>query len=283
MNAKLIDGKTLAARWRAETKTKITELGFQPGLGVILVGDDPASHLYVSLKEKACAEVGIKMEKRLFPPDATEDAVLAAIREFNSRPDTDAILVQLPLPPQLDEDKIIVAIDPAKDADGFHPDNVAAFRRGEPNALAPGLAAGIMELIAATDADLVSRRAVVVANSDVFFGPVAAILKRSAVSAEFVRPDDADLAERSRRADILIVAVGRPGFINGDTCKPGAIVIDVGTNRVEGQTVGDVDMASVGDVASFLTPVPGGVGPMTVAALVANVAELANRRRGAKG
>ncbi|OGL74663.1 hypothetical protein A3C96_01825 [Candidatus Uhrbacteria bacterium RIFCSPHIGHO2_02_FULL_60_10] len=279
MPTRLIDGKSIAARIREDAKTQIRQLGFTPGLGVLLVGDDSASHLYVGLKEKACLASGIKMEKKLLPTAATEAEVLAVIAGFNGRPDIDAVLVQLPLPPHLDEDHIIAAIDPQKDVDGFNPDKVAAFRRGERGALPPGLAAGIMELIIATDVDIVSHRAVVLANSLVFFEPLAAILKRSAVNSEFVRPDDEELVAKTRTADILIVAIGRPGFVKGEMCKPGAIVIDVGTNRVDGRTVGDVDAASVRNIIAHLSPVPGGVGPMTVAMLIANVVELAKRRR----
>ncbi len=278
MSAKIIDGKSIAARVRGEVREEIAELGIKPGLGVILVGDDPASHLYVSLKEKACAEVGIKMEKRLFPASAKEKEVVAAVNKFNRRDDIDGILVQLPLPAPLDEDRVIAAIDPAKDADGFHPDNVAALMKGQPTIL-PGLVAGIMELITASTEDLTDEIAVVVGNSRTFFEPLAVVLRHAGLTPQFLTPADPNLAEILKTAKVVIVAVGKARFVKGDMIRQGAVVIDVGTNKVDGKTVGDVDFDSVKEVAGHVSPVPGGVGPMTVAMLLVNTVALAKRRR----
>jgi len=276
MSAIIIDGKSLAACIREESRQRIAKLGLKPGLGVILVGHDPASHLYVSLKERACADAGIRMEKRIFPAHATESEIIEAVDELNFREDIHAILVQLPLPAVLDESRVIAAINPKKDVDGFHPRNLEAFMNGDVR-IVPGLVAGIMELLNATGEELVDKRAAIVANSDVFQAPIARALERAGAFPSFVRPDDKDLRKQVAAAGILIVAVGRPGFITGGMIKPGAIVIDVGTNRVDGRTTGDVDGATAVQVAGYLTPVPGGVGPMTVAMLIRNAVMLAEK------
>ena len=281
MSAKIIDGKKLATLIAHEAAQERATLGITPGLVAVLVGDDPASHLYVSLKEKACRDAGIAFEKMLFRADASLETVLRAIANLNSREDIDAILVQLPLPAPLNAERVISAIDPAKDVDGFHPENVAALRAGTPRII-PGLAAGIIALIRSTGEPLAEKSALVVANSAAFFAPLASVLEGAGCKPSFTDADAPGLTELVRSADILIVAVGRPAIINGAMLKPGAIVIDVGTNRVNGKTIGDVDYSSAVDVAGHLTPVPGGVGPMTIALLLKNTVALCRNRRGTK-
>ncbi len=279
MTAKIIDGKALAEQITRETAKEIAGLGFQPGLGVILVGDDPASKLYVGLKEKACERVGIHFEKKLLPKRAAERTVLKTLAELNVREDIDAVLIQLPLPKHLDEDKIMRAIDPCKDVDGFHFDNIMALLMGAPR-LQPGLLAGIMLLIKSTGMPLAGSRALIVANSHVFSEPLAKLLDAEGVAASFCQPGVRNLAAKVAEADTVIVAAGKPKLITGKMLRPGAIVIDVGTNRVGKKVVGDVDFTSASKVAGFITPVPGGVGPMTVAMLLRNTVLLAKKRRG---
>ncbi len=280
MSAKTIDGKAVARRITDDAEAELAKLGVTPGLAVVLVGDDPASHLYVRLKEKACRDIGIAFEKLLFRADADETSVLRSVAALNARVDVDAILVQLPLPDRLDEDRVIAAIDPAKDVDGFHAENVRLLREGRPR-IVPGLAAGVLELIRSTGEALAGKAALVVANSPAFYAPLESALALGGMKPSFAQPDDATIADKTRVADVLVVAIGRPGFVTGAMLKPRAIVIDVGTNRVGGKTVGDVDPASAASVAGHLTPVPGGVGPVTVAMLLANAVELCRQRRGA--
>ena len=275
MGANVIDGKRIAKDIIARAARERADLGFSPGLGVVLVGDDPASHLYVGLKEKACKEIGIAFERVYLSADAGPGIVLRAVEAINRRQDIDAILVQLPLPPHLNANAVIAAMDPEKDVDGFHPDNVERLRNGDP-VIVPGLAAGILALIKSTGEPLAGKRALVVANSPEFYAPVETVLRSAGLSPSFARPDEA--GARTRDADVLVVAVGMAGWLTGAMVKPGAIVIDVGTNKAGGKTVGDAD-ASVAEVASHLTPVPGGVGPVTVAMLVKNAVALAKRRK----
>ena len=277
MHTERIDGKNVARRITEDAIRERNRLGITPSLAVVLVGDDPASHLYVRLKERACREAGIDFEKFLFRADAPEETVLRTIAQLNARVDIDAILVQLPLPATLRTDRVIEAIDPAKDVDGFHPQNVAALLAGTPR-IVPGLAAGIMTLIRSTGVSLETKSALIVANSVAFFQPVEAVLRQAGCVSSFAKPDDSELATKSRAADILIVAIGRAGFIKGSMLRQGAIVIDVGTNRTENRIVGDVDAASTEGVAGYLTPVPGGVGPVTVAMLLSNIVALCKQR-----
>lgn len=279
MAAALIDGKKIAANIRAGLKREIDGLRFAPGLGAVLVGDDPGSHIYIRRKEEACAEAGIRFTLRLFPAEAANEDVLAAVAAFNADREIDGILVQVPLPSQLDTDAIIAAIDPKKDADGFHPQNVAALLAGDPRII-PGLASGILELIRDTNTPLAGKTALIIANSTTFSRPLEKVLAGAGLAAKYARPDASRLTDLAQAADVLITAVGRPGFIRGETVKPGAIVIDVGITRVGTKVVGDVDAVSVAPVAGFLTPVPGGVGPMTIAMLLTNVVALAKARRG---
>ena len=263
---KLIDGRAEALKIRAAIAGEISQLGFRPGLGVVLVGDDPASHLYVTLKEKACAEVGIFFERRHFPTEAAQEDIIAAIEAFNQREDIDALLVQLPLPPHMDADTVVAAMDPRKDVDGFHPENLLAYLEGSGSL--PGLIEAISLLLDTADAPK-HGLACVLANSAVFSAPVETMLSRRGLEA----------TEDALAADVVVTAVGKPASLTGTMIKPGAIVIDVGTTRVDGKTVGDADAASLENVASALTPVPGGVGPMTVAILLKKTLELAKQRR----
>ncbi|MBI4458243.1 bifunctional 5,10-methylenetetrahydrofolate dehydrogenase/5,10-methenyltetrahydrofolate cyclohydrolase [Candidatus Uhrbacteria bacterium] len=280
MLAKIIDGKAIAAAITAQVRTGIQELGAEPGLGVVLVGDDPASHLYVGLKKKACAEAGIRFELRLLPATAAEDEVLAALEELNGREDIDAILVQLPLPKPLEADPIIARMHPSKDVDGFHPDTIESHVSGS-GWHPPGLVSSIMALIGAAEVPLAGNNAVVVANSRVFYEPLAVSLRQAGLEPSFAQSSDPDLADKTWQADVLVTAVGKPGCITADMVKPGAVVIDVGTTRVGRKTVGDV-AASVCSVAGAVSPVPGGVGPVTVAMLLRNTLELTKRRRAQK-
>jgi methylenetetrahydrofolate dehydrogenase (NADP+)/methenyltetrahydrofolate cyclohydrolase len=263
---RIIDGRAIAGGIRAAVASRIAALGFRPGLGVVLVGDDPASHLYVALKEKACLEAGIYFERRDFQADASQDAIVEAIRGFDARDDIDAVLVQLPLPPQMDADAAVSAIDPAKDVDGFHAENLMAYFEGR--GAAPGLIEAISTLLDAGGAPA-EGMSCVLAKSAVFSAPLETMLSRRGLPP----------TEDCRDADVVVTALGKPESLKAETIKPGAIVIDVGTTRALGRTVGDADAASLEGVASALTPVPGGVGPMTVAMLLKKTLELAEARR----
>ncbi len=262
---KLIDGRAEAQRIRAEVAEDVTRLGVRPGLGVVLVGDDPASHLYVSLKERACAEAGMLFEKTVFPNDATQQDVLKAIEAFNRRSDIDAILIQLPLPSHLDTDEVVAAMYPGKDVDGFHPDNLRAYLEGSGEMpLLVEAVSILLDAAMAPDHGL----ACVLANSAIFSAPVETMLSRRGLEP----------TEDTQAADVVVTAVGKPGSLTAEMLKSGAIVIDVGTTRVGEKTVGDAD--GLATVAGALTPVPGGVGPMTVAMLLKKTLELARRHRG---
>jgi len=267
----LLDGRSLADTLRQELAAKIAELKITPCLGVILVGDDPASHLYVKLKEQAAAEVGIRVDKILLSANCTEDQVLDKLKIFNQRPDVQAILVQLPLPPQLNENLIISQLDPAKDADGFHPQNLQRLQAGE-TVTVPGVCLGIMKLIDLAAKDTAGGSAVLLVNSPEFAQPLAELLGKKNIKSQIIYQPDRTLL---RAANIIIVAKGQPNLITADDIQDGAIVIDVGTNKVGSRLVGDVDADSLKQRPVYLTPVPGGVGPMTVAMLLWNVYQLA--------
>ncbi|MFA5853669.1 MAG: bifunctional 5,10-methylenetetrahydrofolate dehydrogenase/5,10-methenyltetrahydrofolate cyclohydrolase [Patescibacteria group bacterium] len=263
---KLIDGRAEAQHIRTMVTEEVARLGARPGLGVILVGDDPASRLYVGLKEKACAAVGILFELSVFPADASQEDVMHAVEAFNHRDDIDAMLVQLPLPPHLDTDAIMNAIAPRKDVDGFHPENLRAYLEGTGEA--PGLIEAIsllLDTVATPDHGL----ACVLANSAIFSVPLETMLSRRGLEP----------TEDVNAADVVVTAVGKPGSLTAKMLKQGAIVIDVGTTRVDEKTVGDADAESLAGVASAVTPVPGGVGPMTVAMLLKKTLDLAKRNR----
>lgn len=261
-----IDGRAPASRIRAQVKDTIAREGLRPGLGVVLVGQDPASHLYVALKEKACAEAGIFFERLDFPADATQEEVLAAVRRLNEDRTIDAILVQLPLPPHFDTDAIVTAIDPRKDVDGFHPENLRAYLQGA--GPMPGLVEAVSLLLDEAGAPT-HGLACVHANSAVFSMPVETMLERRGLAP----------TEDCSAAEIVVTALGKPRSLTSGDVKAGAIVIDVGTSRVEGKTLGDADAAGLDGVAAALTPVPGGVGPMTVALLIRRTLELARKAR----
>lgn len=270
----ILDGKALAARIRAKVKDRVAALPKPPTLAVILVGEDPASAVYVALKQKACEEAGIRFERLAYPANISEKDLVKKVGELNARLDVTGILVQLPLPGQ-DADAVIAAIDPLKDVDGFHPENLRALLKGEPG-LVPAVALGIVKLIDEAHAPLRGRWAAIV-SSPLFAKPVEALLAELDMKAFVVDPSAPDVAEKTKTADVLVVAAGRPGLIGADAVKPGAIVIDVGTTKSDGKLLGDVDRAAVEPVAGWLTPVPGGVGPMTVAMLLNNVVKAASR------
>lgn len=260
-----IDGRAISRGILTEAKKTVAREKLKPGLAIILVGDDPASQLYVSIKERACQRVGIIFEKRLFPATATETEVIEAIQELNQRPDIHGLVVQLPLPGQLDEKRIISAIDPQKDVDGFHPDNIKKILAGEPS-LVPALTQSTLTLIRSTNTPLAGKRAAVLANSREFFEPLAYFLEKEGVKSFFLKAQDN--LTKAANYDIVIIAVGRPKTLK--QVKPGAIVIDVGINQTPEGVVGDVDAEALAKTPGWLTPVPGGVGPVTVASLLAN-------------
>lgn len=263
--AYLLNGRHLAARIREKIRTRVAALPSQPGLAVLLVGSDPASHTYVGLKGAACEEAGIRFEQSLYLATEPEETLIHKIEELNARTDIHGILVQLPLPTQ-DADRVITAIDPKKDVDGFHPANLEALRRGNPG-IASAVALGVMKLL---DEAKAHGHACIV-SSTLFAAPLEILLKERGVTSTVLSPENPSFAQQTRQADILIVAKGIPGLIRGEMVKPGATVIDVGTTRTDEGLKGDVDFDSVQPVAGAITPVPGGVGPMTVAMLLVNI------------
>ena len=272
--AQLIDGKALAGRIRTKLKHKINDWVEQgnprPGLAVILVGADPASSVYVRNKIKACEEVGIESFHHAYGADLTEAVLLAKISELNTDPKVHGILVQLPLPKQIDAQKVIEAIDPSKDVDGFHPQNVGRLAIGKPRFI-PCTPFGIMKMLEDQDVQLRGATACVVGASNIVGKPMTLLLQAAGATVTICNSKTRDLAFHTMHADVLIVATGRPKMITGDMIKPGAVVIDVGINRLDdGSLCGDVDFESATAVASAITPVPGGVGPMTIAMLLAN-------------
>ncbi len=263
-----LDGRALATELRQALKVKIAALPNTPTLGVILVGGDPASHLYVGLKEKAAAEVGIKVEKIVLPEHAPFATVAQHIKTFNEREDVTAILIQLPVPKHLNEYEVVALMDPKKDADGFHPQNLSAFLAGR-EAVTPGLTNGIMKLIELAKQPLRGKTAALIVNSQEFAQPLMKLLDGQGVHTTVASETGLEL----KTADIIIVAVGKPGALQSEYVKDGAIVIDVGTTKIEGRVMGDA-APELAERAIYLTPVPGGVGPMTVAMLLWNVYEL---------
>jgi methylenetetrahydrofolate dehydrogenase (NADP+)/methenyltetrahydrofolate cyclohydrolase len=273
MSARIIDGKKIAAAVREEIRLRVLQLneatGRVPGLAAVLVGDNPASASYVRSKTKACQEAGI-FSRQLTPPgDIPQSDLLAIIRELNGDPGIHGVLVQLPLPADLDERTVLEAVDPAKDVDGFTFGNIGRLVENQPR-FVPCTPAGIMELLDREGVEVKGKHAVVVGRSEIVGKPVAFLLLHRHATVTICHSRTADLGAETRRADILVAAVGRPRLITGAMVKPGAVVIDVGINRVEGKLVGDVDFDSAVQVASAITPVPGGVGPMTVAMLLKN-------------
>lgn len=279
---KLIDGTAISGIIREELRGKIealAEKGIVPGLAVVLVGDDMASKTYVDSKEKACRSIGVYSEKHRLKEETTQEELLLLIEKLNFDPMIDGILVQLPLPGHIDEQAVIGAISPAKDVDGFHPENVGKLIVGQPGFVSctPG---GIMELLKRSGIDIAGKHAVVVGRSNIVGKPMAMMLLREHATVTICHSKTRGLKEVTRMGDILIVSVGKAGIITGDMVKEGAAVIDVGINRLENALVGDVDFEDVSKVAGWLTPVPGGVGPMTIAMLLANTVLSAERRKG---
>jgi methylenetetrahydrofolate dehydrogenase (NADP+) / methenyltetrahydrofolate cyclohydrolase len=273
MAAKIIDGKALAARIRGDIAIAAARLGaggVQPGLAVVLVGADPASQIYVRSKSKACQEAGIRTFDHQLPADTSEAALLDLVRALNANPDVDGILVQLPLPPQIDSRKVLLLIDPAKDVDGFHPDNLGRLLLGEPRFVAC-TPFGVMKLLEEAGARLAGANAVVVGRSNIVGKPMAVLLTAADATVTLCHSRTRELAAEVARADVVVAAAGKPEMIRGAWIKPGAVVIDVGTNRLPtGKLIGDVEFAAAAERAAAITPVPGGVGPMTIAMLLQN-------------
>ena len=272
--AQIINGKEVALRVREEIKNEVNELfavtGKRPGLAVIIVGEDPASQVYVRNKAKGCEEVGFHSEVYRLPQDTQMEELLALIDKLNKDKNINGILCQLPLPKHLDETAVILAIDPNKDVDAFHPVNTGKIMIGNYSFL-PCTPAGVMELIASIGVDISGKECVVVGRSNIVGKPQAMLLLQKNGTVTICHSRTKNLAETTKRADILVVAVGRANFITGDMVKEGAIVVDVGINRGEdGKLVGDVHFESAERVASYITPVPGGVGPMTITMLLKN-------------
>ena len=272
--ATIIDGKRISAEIRVEIAEKTTAFqaayGAVPGLAVIIVGEDPASRVYVRNKHKACAEVGFYSEVHELPADATQEQVIALIDKLNDQKDIHGILVQLPLPEHLDEQTILLRIKPEKDVDAFHPYNVGKIMIGDYNVL-PCTPAGVMQLLARSGVSVAGKHCVVIGRSNIVGKPMAMLLLHDNGTVTVCHSRTTDLKAQTLQADILVAAVGRAGFVTADMVKPGAVVIDVGINRnAEGKLCGDVDFQSVSEVASMITPVPGGVGPMTITMLLQN-------------
>lgn len=269
----LIDGKAVSASVRARVKQETEELkkqGVTPGLAVIIVGDDPASQVYVRNKEKACAEVGFYSEKYALPSSTTQQELNNLVQELNSRKEINGILCQLPLPGHLNDKEVIELIDPVKDVDAFHPVNVGRIMIGDYDLL-PCTPAGIMELIRTTGIETKGKKAVVIGRSNIVGKPMAMLLLHADCTVEITHSKTQNLKEVTKTADILVAAIGKTKFVTADMVKDGAVVIDVGMNRDEnGKLCGDVDFDSVAPKCSFITPVPGGVGPMTISMLMQN-------------
>ena len=293
MAATIIDGKQVAADMRAELKEKVAglkEKGVIPGLGVILVGDDPASRSYVTAKERACEEIGIYSDDNRLPADISQDELMALVQKMNQDPKINGILVQLPLPKHLNEDEVLLAIDPDKDVDGFHPMNVGRMVVGQ-DAFLPCTPHGVLHLLKRSNVELSGAEVVIVGRSNIVGKPLANMLVQKSdmgnATVTVCHTRTKDIAEHCRRADIIIAAVGWPNTVTADMVKDGAVVIDVGVNRVEDASkkrgyrlVGDVDFEGIKEKASLITPVPGGVGPMTITMLLYNTVESAKQAAG---
>ena len=280
---KLIDGKALSAKLRSGIKEEVAEIkakGITPGLAVILVGDDPASQVYVRNKEKACIEAGMHSEVYRLPEETTEEELLARIDKLNKDDNIHGILVQLPVPKHIDEDKVIDAISVEKDVDGFSPANVGALLIGK-EAFEPCTPRGCIELIKTTGVEITGKKAVVIGRSNIVGKPIAIMLLRENATVTICHSRTKDLKKEVRDADIVVAAIGKAGFITADMIKPGVVVIDVGINRMEnGKLTGDVDQNALKemDFDCYLTPVPGGVGPMTITMLMRNTLVSAKRK-----
>ncbi|EMF0079384.1 bifunctional methylenetetrahydrofolate dehydrogenase/methenyltetrahydrofolate cyclohydrolase [Enterococcus hirae] len=269
--AELINGKELAEKMQAEIAIKVSELktkSISPGLVVLLVGENPASQVYVRNKERSAKTIGIHSKVERYPSTISEETLLAEIEKYNQDPNFHGILVQLPLPKHIDEEKVLLAIDPKKDVDGFHPMNLGRLLAGNPDKI-PCTPYGIMKMFAAYDIDLAGKRALVIGRSNIVGKPMAQLLLMADATVTIAHSKTANLAELAKEADILVVAIGRGHFVTKEFIKPGAVVIDVGMNRDEhGKLIGDVKFDEVEPLASYITPVPKGVGPMTITMLM---------------
>ncbi len=279
MSAQILDGKSISAQIRSKVKLQVDEILAQgqrpPGLAVVLVGENPASEVYVRNKRNACEQVGFKSELIQLPADTSEQSLLQLIDDLNQREDMDGILVQLPLPGQIDEETVTERILPTKDVDGFHPYNIGRLVLRMP-LLRPCTPKGVMTMLEQTGVELAGKDAVIIGQSNIVGRPMALELLMAKCTITVCHSKTRDLIEKIRNADIIVAAVGRPKFVQGDWVKPGAIVIDVGINRLEdGKLCGDVDFAAAAKNAAWVTPVPGGVGPMTVATLLENTLQAA--------
>ena len=295
MTAQIIDGKQVAADMRVELKdevAKLKEQGIVPGLGVILVGEDPASNSYVTAKERTCEDLGIYSDDNRLPEETTQQELLALVEKMNKDPKINGILVQLPLPKHLNEAEVLLAIDPDKDVDGFHPMNVGKMMVGE-KAFLPCTPHGVIQLLMHSGVPIEGANVVIVGRSNIVGKPLANMLiqknKTGNATVTVCHTRTKDLADKTKQADIVIAAAGRPNMVTADMVKEGVVVIDVGVNRVEDATkkrgyrlVGDVDFEAVKEKASLITPVPGGVGPMTITMLMYNTVESAKRAAGLK-
>ena len=284
--AVIIDGKHVSSVIRSRIAKEIidfqSESGIIPGLAVVIVGDNPASMVYVRNKKRACEEVGVNSYEIALPADITEDELLERVRQLNADENVHGILVQLPLPKHINEEAIINAIDPAKDVDAFHPSNVGKIMIGNYSFL-PCTPAGIMDLLEYYNIDICGKKCVVLGRSNIVGKPMAHLLLEKNGTVTVCHSRTCNLKEETRNADILVVAIGKPEFVTADMVKEGAVVIDVGINRTEaGKLVGDVDFAGVSEVASYITPVPGGVGPMTITTLLKNTLTAAKRAKKGK-
>jgi methylenetetrahydrofolate dehydrogenase (NADP+)/methenyltetrahydrofolate cyclohydrolase len=287
MTARILDGNALAQKLRADFKVRAERLaaqGARPGLVVILVGEDPASQVYVRNKVNACAQAGFHSEKIVYPPDVAPQVVLARIAKLNADPAIHGILVQLPLPRHFDADAVLEAIAPEKDVDGFHAENVGALMQGQPRFI-PCTPYGVMKFFEDAGIDLRGKEAVVIGRSNIVGKPMAMLLLHAGATVTVCHSQTRDLLFHTQRADVLIAAIGKPRFVTAEMVKPGAVVIDVGINRLQsgpdaGKLCGDVDFEGIKEVASAITPVPGGVGPMTITMLLGNTLEAAERSLG---
>jgi len=286
MSARVLNGKELATKIKGELKQTVEEIkkkGIYPGLAVVIVGNDPASRVYVNSKKKACEEIGIESFEYALDESISEEELVELIKKLNNDDRVNGILVQLPLPKHINEEKIILAIDSSKDVDGFHPENVGRLMTGNPQFL-PCTPAGVMELIKESGVEIAGKECVIVGRSNIVGKPQSMLLLAEHGTVTICHSKTKNLEEVVKRADILVVAVGKPEMIKGSSVKPGAVVIDVGINRLEDKKlVGDVEYESCSKVASAITPVPGGVGPMTIAMLMKNTVKAAIAQAERKG
>lgn len=286
MSARVLNGKELATKIKGELKQTVEEIkksNINPGLAVVIVGNDPASRVYVNSKKKACEEIGIESFEYALDENTKEEELLELIKKLNNDDKVNGILVQLPLPKHINEEKIILAIDSSKDVDAFHPENVGRLMTGNPQFL-PCTPAGVMELIKESGIDIAGKECVIVGRSNIVGKPQSMLLLAEHGTVTICHSRTKNLEEVIKRADILVAAVGRPEMIKGSSIKPGAVVIDVGINRLEDKKlVGDVEYESCSQVASAITPVPGGVGPMTIAMLMKNTVRAAIAQAERKG